>query len=120
MIQNAGKIRRLTLHSLLSFGDVPTSLDLRPLNVLIGPNASGKSNFLEALDLVRSTSSDLPGTLRIGGGVGEWIWKSASGRKVATVGVVAEHSSSELPLHYRLSFVETAQHFVVTEERIQK
>ena len=30
-----------------------TRLEVRPLNVLIGPNQSGKTNFLDALDLLK-------------------------------------------------------------------
>lgn len=41
-------IRRLTMQNFLSYGPGGVSVDLLPLNVLIGPNASGKSNLLEA------------------------------------------------------------------------
>ncbi len=36
-------LHSITLTNLLSFNE--TTLELRPLNVLIGPNASGKSNL---------------------------------------------------------------------------
>ena len=45
------------------------------LNVLIGPNASGKSNLLDVLRLVRSFSSDLQEGVRSGGGM-NWLWAS--------------------------------------------
>ena len=38
-------IRSIRIIGMLSFQDV--SLELRPLNLLIGPNSSGKSNLLE-------------------------------------------------------------------------
>src|SRR6266508_738114 len=113
------KIQRLTLQNILSFGEVPTSIDLRPLNVLIGPNASGKSNLLEAIDVLRSTSSDISATLRVGGGVSEWIWKAAE-RKTAMLAVVTEYPDAHGRLEYRLSFTETAKHLLITEERIDK
>lgn len=68
-------IRRLTLQNFLSYGPEGVSVDLHPLNVLIGPNASGKSNLLEALAIFRATASDLQGTVREGGGVGEFVHK---------------------------------------------
>ena len=46
------------------------------LNVLIGPNASGKSNLLDVLGLVRSIPSDLQEAVRAGGGVRSWLWES--------------------------------------------
>ena len=41
-------IHSLSVRNLLSFG-AETQLELLPLNVLIGPNASGKSNLIEAI-----------------------------------------------------------------------
>jgi len=38
-------LHQLTLRNLLSFGPQTEPLQLGSLNVLIGPNASGKSNF---------------------------------------------------------------------------
>lgn len=40
-------IHRLDARGLLSFGPQGINLDLRPLNVLIGPSGSGKSNLLD-------------------------------------------------------------------------
>ena len=46
------------------------------LNVLIGPNASGKSNLLDVLGLVRSIPTDLQEGVRGGGGAMSWLWES--------------------------------------------
>ncbi len=116
----AAAIQSISLHNLLSFGDVPLHIDLRSLNVLIGPNASGKSNFLEAFDLLRGTASDLSGVLRLGGGVSEWIWKPIRSAGVATLRVATKDTATESTLHYRLSFAATAQHMTITDERIEK
>lgn len=64
----------LILHSigvqnLLSFGEAGIDLDLQPLNVLIGPNASGKSNFIEVLRLLSYAPTDLTLPILGGGGV---------------------------------------------------
>ena len=77
-------LRRVTLERILSFGPSPMVLDLGDLNVLIGPNASGKSNLIEAISLMRATpvsassNNDLRGAIRRGGGVSEWLWKGES------------------------------------------
>ena len=44
-------LRKIKLENLLSFRN--TEVELRGLNVLIGANASGKSNLIEAIGLFR-------------------------------------------------------------------
>ena len=66
-------IKSIKVKGMLSFQDV--SLDLRPLNVLIGPNASGKSNLIEIVALLQSLPGDLAGFIRQSGGISEWLWK---------------------------------------------
>ena len=44
-------IKRLRLKKILSFND--STVELGPLNILIGPNAVGKSNLIEAISLLR-------------------------------------------------------------------
>jgi AAA15 family ATPase/GTPase len=50
-------IRSLTLSNILSFRE-PGPLVLQPLNVVIGANASGKSNLIDCIGLLRA----LPGS----------------------------------------------------------
>jgi predicted ATPase len=71
-------ITQLTLRNFLSFGPEGVSLNMRALNVLIGPNASGKSNLLEALAILRAAAGDLQSAVREGGGIGEYRWKGAA------------------------------------------
>ena len=52
-------LRTIRLHNILSFGPDTPEFSLEPLNVLIGPNASGKSNFIEALSLLHSARRDI-------------------------------------------------------------
>jgi predicted ATPase len=42
-------IRALELRNFLSYGDELQKVERQTLNVLIGPNASGKSTFIESL-----------------------------------------------------------------------
>ncbi|HEU4884235.1 MAG TPA: AAA family ATPase [Longimicrobium sp.] len=85
-------IRNLTLQNFLSYGPDGVSVDLLPLNVLIGPNASGKSNLLEALSILRAAPSDMQAAIREGGGIGEYLWKEAQpGRGIQIRTSVARH-----------------------------
>ncbi len=85
---------RIKLENLLSFGPKAAPLELENLNILIGPNAAGKSNLIEALSLIRATpvsaassNMDLRGVVRRGGGVDEWLWKGGK-RELASIDVV--------------------------------
>ncbi|MEO6037626.1 MAG: AAA family ATPase, partial [Saprospiraceae bacterium] len=81
---NAGRMRLIThikASNLLSFGPDGLDLELRDLNVLIGANGSGKSNFLEIFEVLKSLprsdedSNNLRQIISRGGGKAEWIWK---------------------------------------------
>ena len=60
-------LRQVKLENLLSFRD--TTVELRGLNVLIGANASGKSNLIEAIGLLQAAPVDLSAAIRRLGGV---------------------------------------------------
>src|SRR5207247_3729248 len=116
---------RIKLENLLSFGSKAAPLELENLNILIGPNAAGKSNLIEALSLIRATpvsaassNMDLRGVVRRGGGVNEWIWKGGK-RKPALIDVVVDHPEGKQPLRHRLSFRGDEQGFRLQYERIE-
>ena len=56
---NQKLIRTIQLSNFLSYGQNAEIIELEPLNVLIGPNCSGKSNLIEALGLLEATPKDL-------------------------------------------------------------
>ena len=68
-------IRNLKVSRVLSFGPEGIDLAMRPLNVLIGANGCGKSNFVEVLNLLRYAPVRFDSPIMTGGGVKEWIWK---------------------------------------------
>jgi len=62
--------------NLLSFGPDTEEIELRPLNILIGPNGCGKSNLIEILRLLCMLPEKEPWASVLNtGGVDEWIWK---------------------------------------------
>jgi predicted ATPase len=102
-MQGKRLLRSIRLKNLLSYGSEGETLELEPLNVLIGPNASGKSNLIEAISLLAAAPSDLLRPLLEGGGVEEWIWKGeARGVKRAELEVYLCHP---LTFRYQLEFM---------------
>jgi predicted ATPase len=93
-------LEEIRLTNLLSYGPAGVSLKMEPLNVLIGPNASGKSNLISALGLLASTPKDLAKFLREEGGIQEWRWKGTEIEKPLAIWV--EFTNSELGLQYQL------------------
>jgi predicted ATPase len=75
MLGDKRLIRTIRLRNLLSFGPESEEVQLLGLNVLIGPNASGKSNLIDAIDVLRACPRDLAKPIQAGGGVTEWLWK---------------------------------------------
>ena len=108
------KIRTVRLKNILSFGPDTPSFRLEPLNVLIGPNASGKSNLIEAFTILAYLSTDIQTPFREGGGGREWLWKGSREPPTATIEASVEGPFSRL-LHYRLLFRES----VFTRPQIQ-
>lgn len=50
-----GEIR---LPNILSFGNLSEEITLEPLDIVVGQNASGKSNLVDAMKLLQSLSQD--------------------------------------------------------------
>ena len=107
-------IRSITPRGLLSFGPDTPPLELRALNVLIGPNASGKSNLIDLLRLVRSLPSDMQAPIRGGGGVEGWLWKGAAPSSESPTDPSLKLST--IPL----SFFEPFHHHLVLNESFDR
>ena len=118
-MEGARLIRSIRLENILSYGPKSSVFPLEPLNVLIGPNASGKSNLIEALTLLAAAPKDLQEPIRDGGGVGDWLWKGAHERATATLEVTLCYPHGRMPLRYRLSFTEAASRFDLRDEAIE-
>jgi len=113
-------LRSIRLRNLLSYGPQSAELQLKPLNVLIGPNASGKSNLIEGLSILGAAPKDLQVPIREGGGVLEWLWKGGGRSAVASIDVTLEAPyDSEIPLRYRLTFSETGGRFDLRDEALE-
>ena len=119
-------IRSLEISGLLSFPPDTPPFELHDLNVLIGPNGSGKTNILEALELLRATPTDFAAAIRDGGGAAEWFWKGKPSSKGAKIEIeTSGHPTSmrnlhERPLRYRLEFGLDNTRIEVLDEAIDE
>jgi predicted ATPase len=107
-------LRKVKLENLLSFRN--TEVELRGLNVLIGANASGKSNLIEAIGLLQAAPVDLSAGIRRLGGV-HVVCSLAE--PLLTAGIECDGLSSHR-LNYRLEFSEQAHGPVIMREWLKK
>ena len=111
-------IKSIRLRNLLSYGSKGEETTFSPLNVLIGKNASGKSNLIEALSLLRATPKDFAGTLRQGGGIREWLWKGKQNSPAAEIVTLVNYPEGALSLRHLISFAMVGQKVEITAEVI--
>ena len=112
-------IRRLKISGMLSFGPKGIDLELEPLNVLIGANGSGKSNFIEALALLQAAPRDLSAPIRRMGGISEWLWKGDDAPGTATIDATVSYPNKDIPLRHVLEITERGERCQVVDERIE-
>lgn len=115
-------LRYLTLSNFLSYGEISEPLHLAPLNVLIGPNASGKSNLIEAFAILKATAGDLATAIREGGGIGEYVRKQpgsiGSFEMAVTLEQAEEWAFADREIAYELAVSQVSQRATVQRETI--
>jgi predicted ATPase len=121
MIGDKRLIQSIKLQNFLSFGPDAEEIELKSLNVLIGPNASGKSNLIEAIGFLRASPVDLGLPIRDGGGVVEWLWKGSQKTPIAEVNVTVYYPEPEgiMPLRHKISFTMVGQRFELIDEAVE-
>lgn len=97
-------IESLTVRGLLSYGWEPVTLPLRKLNVIVGPNASGKTSLLDILDMLRAAPVDPLIPVRSKGGGAAWIHGLPGGDGQGSIAVVLPGPDPAKPLRYRLAW----------------
>lgn len=120
-------LESIRLSRFLSFGPGSEPIGLTPLNVLIGPNASGKSNLIEAISILQSLPSDIHVPINQGGGLDEWLWKGIGDKGGADIDVAfndltlaGRYSLTLWRLYGRFNIVEQFRDFagIVPEDFI--
>lgn len=113
-------IDNIQIRDLLSFDSDGMSLELGNLNVLIGPNGCGKSNFIEALSLLQSAPGYLASPVKDNGGIAVWLHRG-SANPVATIDVTTGIMSRkhDIPIRHALSFADVGHRFDLQDEIIE-
>ncbi len=115
-------LKSLHLKNILSFSEA--EVDLKPLNIFIGPNASGKSNVIETVALLQSIPGDLAGFFRRNGPILDWIWRGANqdGEISSTAHVEAlirNPMNLSMSLRYTLQLAANNERLQVVRERLE-
>ena len=112
-------IHSLQLQNFLSYGSEGEKIELQPLNVLIGTNASGKSNLIEAMGVLKATPTDLVAPIRQGGGISDFLWKGEKGTPTAKIEAILDYPEGTMPLRYQISLTAVGQRLEVVDEAIE-
>jgi len=116
--------KEITLQNFLSFGPAGMTVTLRPLNVLLGANGTGKSNLVEAIALLAASvrREGLSDHIRKGDGISEWIYKGdTSDREALKIEAVVDQlwKAGAPPLRHRLELAAVGARVEVVDERIE-
>jgi predicted ATPase len=111
-------IKRLNLKNLLSFKD--SAIELGQLNVLIGPNAVGKTNLIEIIGLLQAAPVSIAAAILRGGGVRQWLWLGDSSPTASlNCELTLTRGPQVGPLLYALEFGDL-NGFAIVHERLAK
>lgn len=113
-------IKNIKIKNLLSFNDDGIDLELKKLNVLIGSNGSGKSNFIEAISLLQSAPSYLASPVKDSGGISVWLYQGTK-NPIANIEVLLNIKNTKHPItiKHSLSFGEVGNKFDLQDEKIE-
>ena len=116
-------IKSIKLTNFLSFGNEQDEIELRPLNIIIGTNGSGKSNFLEAFHLLQNLPTNVGLPIREGGGISDWLYKKGPNNRAfcASLDVVISNTTIKKrfdELRYSISLSAVGQGYEITEEQL--
>ncbi len=112
-------LHSLRLENFLSYGPEGVQLELEPLNILIGQNASGKSNLIQAIELLRAAPSDVTIPIVQGGGVEEWLYKGEAQMPTAGIATSVDYPVTDDQLHHFALFTAINQRFHIVDEAIE-
>lgn len=113
-------LNSLQLKGFLSFRPGSEPVELTNLNVLIGPNGVGKSNFIEAVELLHATPTDFSSAIRLGGSPNDWIWHGGKEATVARIESLLSPVNSTPELRYALEFTDSAGRLEIADEVLEE
>ena len=117
---NTKLLNSLQLKGFLSFGPGSERVPLTNLNVLIGPNGVGKSNLIEAVELLRATPSDFSDAIRVGGKPSDWIWRGDKPASVARIEALLSPINNTPELRYAIEFTDSGGRLEIVDELLEE
>lgn len=116
-MESSSTIKKIKLTNFLSFGPEGMELELKPLNVIIGANATGKSNLIEAFSFLNSLPNDVYMYFNNRSPI-EWMWKGNEVPQIAEIS--AELDLYEQSIKHKLKFrvLHDKHIFRIEEEEI--
>jgi len=87
-------LKSITLRNFKSFGEEQT-IPLEPITVLVGPNNSGKSNFMSVGRFMRNAESGLGEAIRAEGGRDNLVYRPRRGDESTVISWIYEDGLSE-------------------------
>jgi predicted ATPase len=108
-------IQSLKLSDILSFHN-PDPLPLKPLNIFIGANASGKSNLIDCIGLLRALPGSVNNYINDRGGAESWVWRGRRGVGIPTIR--AQLALGEESLNYEIVFTAVEQALAIQSEQL--
>ena len=112
-------LNSLQLKGFLSFGPNSEPVRLTGLNVVIGPNGVGRSNLIEAVELLHATPADFSGAIRMGGLPSDWIWHGGTGSMTARIEAKLSPVNGRSELRYGVEFAESGGRLEIVDEVLE-
>lgn len=110
-------IRSLKLRNILSFRE-PAPLDLKPLNILIGANGSGKSNLIDCIGVLQGLLDNPFSYINRGGGADAWVWKGPK-RTEDAARITCQFQLDDEELEYLIVFGPVESTLVIHAESLR-
>jgi len=80
----------------------------------------GKSNLIEAIELLHATPTKFAAAIQDGGGVHKWLWKGDRRERAATIEAMLTGEYPIPDLRYRLAFAAAGQRIEVIDEVLEE
>lgn len=111
---------KIRLRNILSFGDKGEEIELQPLNIIIGQNASGKSNLVDVIKLLRSLPQEngLVNFISKSGGINEWLWKGIIRDLIFEIEI--EVARMDFYFSYRLELIHILDKMNIYQETLSE
>lgn len=103
--ERSRQLRSLSLQNFLSYGPEETEFTFGALNVLVGPNGSGKTNLIEALRVMRSSTTGFGAPMIAGGGVEAYLYRDGDSIVIAKIELHCALQQVEPTVRHSADFV---------------